>query len=42
VGLAASYSDVVVRCLCANYNPDRRPFRTANKQAFKAAFVSVL
>ena len=39
---AASYSDVAVRYLCANYHPDHDSicaFRTANKQAFKAAFV---
>jgi transposase len=42
---AASYSDVAVRYLCANHHPDHDSictFRTANKQAFKAAFVSVL
>jgi transposase len=42
---AASYSDVAVRYLCANHHPDHASicaFRTANKQAFEAAFVSVL
>jgi transposase len=42
---AASYSDVAVRYLCVNHHPDHDSictFRTANKQAFKAAFVSVL
>jgi transposase len=42
---AASYSDVAVRYLCANHHPDHDSictFRTANKQAFEAAFVSVL
>jgi transposase len=42
---AASYSDVAVRYLCANHHPDHDSicaFRTSNKQAFKAAFVSVL
>ena len=42
---AASYSDVAVRYLCANRHPDHDSictFRTANKQAFEAAFVSVL
>jgi len=42
---AASYSDVAVRYLCSNHHPDHDSicaFRTANKQAFKAAFVSVL
>jgi transposase len=42
---AASYSDVAVRYLCANHHPDHDSictFRTANKRAFKAAFVSVL
>ena len=39
---AASYSDVAVRYLCVNHHPDHDSictFRTANKQAFKAAFV---
>jgi hypothetical protein len=34
-----------VRYLCVNHHPDHDSictFRTANKQAFKAAFVSVL
>ena len=42
---AASYSDVAVRYLCANHHPDHDSicaFRAANKQAFEAAFVSVL
>ena len=42
---AASYSDVAVRYLCANHHPDHDSictFRTANRQAFEAAFVSVL
>jgi transposase len=42
---AASFSDVAVRYLCANYHPDHDSicaFRTANKHAFEAAFVSVL
>jgi len=42
---AASYGDVAVRFLCASHHPDHDSicsFRTANKQAFEAAFVSVL
>lgn len=42
---AASYSDVAVRYLCANYHPDHASicaFRTANEKAFQAAFVTVL
>jgi hypothetical protein len=42
---AATYSDVAVRYLCANHHPDHDTicaFRTANKAAFKAAFVTVL
>ena len=42
---AATHSDVAVRYLCANYHPDHSSiceFRTANKAAFDAAFVSVL
>jgi len=42
---AASYSDVAVRYLCANHHPDHDSicaFRTANQQAFEAAFVTVL
>jgi transposase len=42
---AATYSDVAVRYLCANHHPDHASicaFRTANKQAFDAAFVTVL
>jgi transposase len=42
---AATYSDVAVRYLCANTHPDHDSicaFRTANENAFKAAFVSVL
>jgi len=42
---AATYSDVAVRYLCANYHPDHDSicaFRVANKVAFQAAFVSVL
>ena len=42
---AASYSDVAVRYLCANHHPDHASicaFRTANAQAFQAAFVTVL
>ena len=42
---AATYSDVAVRYLCANYHPDHDSicaFRTANQVAFHAAFVSVL
>ena len=39
---APSCSDVAVRYLCTNHHPDHDSictFRTANKQAFKAAFV---
>ena len=42
---AASHSDVAVRFLCANHHPDHASicaFRTANKAAFDAAFVTVL
>jgi len=42
---AATYSDVAVRYLCANHHPDHASictFRTANKAAFEAAFVTVL
>src|SRR6266508_3877541 len=42
---AATYSDVVVRYLCANHHPDHDSicaFRVANQTAFRAAFVSVL
>ena len=42
---AATYSDVVVRYICANTHPDHATicaFRTANRDAFKAAFVQVL
>lgn len=42
---AATYSDVAVRYLCANHHPDHASicaFRTANKAAFDAAFVTVL
>ena len=42
---AASDSDVAVRDLCSNHHPDHDSictFRAANKQAFKAAFVSGL
>ena len=42
---AATHSDVAVRYLCANHHPDHASictFRTANKAAFEAAFVSVL
>ena len=42
---AASYSDVAVRYLCANLHPDHSSiceFRAVNKEAFRAAFVSVL
>ena len=42
---AASHSDVAVRYLCGNLHPDHASicaFRTANKTAFDAAFVSVL
>ena len=42
---AATYSDVAVRYLCANYHPDHSSiceFRVANAAAFRAAFVTVL
>jgi len=42
---AATYSDVAVRYLCANYHPDHASlceFRVANEAAFRAAFVTVL
>lgn len=42
---AATHSDVAVRYLCADHHPDHASicaFRTANKVAFEAAFVSVL
>lgn len=42
---AATYSDVAVRYICANHHPDHSvicEFRTANKEAFQAAFVTVL
>lgn len=42
---AATYIDVAVRYLCANHHPDHASicaFRTANKAAFEAAFVTVL
>src|SRR6266852_8409962 len=42
---AATYSDIAVRYLCANYHPDHDSicaFRVANKVAFQAAFVNVL
>jgi transposase len=42
---AATHSDVAVRYLCANHHPDHASicaFRTANKAAFDAAFVTVL
>ena len=42
---AATYSDVAVRYLCANYHPDHASiceFRVANGAAFRAAFVTVL
>lgn len=42
---AATHSDVAVRYLCANHHPDHSSiceFRTANEQAFQAAFVTVL
>ena len=42
---AATHSDVAVRYLCANHHPDHDSictFRTANKQAFQAAFTTVL
>jgi len=42
---AATFSDVVVRYLCANLHPDHSSiceFRVINGPAFRAAFVSVL
>lgn len=42
---AATHSDVAVRYICGNHHPDHASicaFRTANKAAFEAAFVSVL
>jgi transposase len=42
---AATYSDIAVRYLCANYHPDHDSicaFRVANERAFRAAFVRVL
>jgi transposase len=42
---AATYSDVAVRFICANYHPDHASicdFRTANGPAFRAAFTHVL
>jgi transposase len=42
---AATHSDVAVRCLCANHHPHHDSicvFRTANRAAFQAAFVTVL
>jgi transposase len=42
---AATHSDVAVRYLCANHHPDHDSictFRTANREAFQAAFVTVL
>jgi transposase len=42
---AATHSDVAVRYLCANHHPDHDSicvFRTANRAAFQAAFVTVL
>jgi len=42
---AATHSDVAVRYLCANHHPDHDSicvFRTANRAAFEAAFVTVL
>ena len=42
---AATHSDVAVRYLCANHHPDHASicaFRTANRAAFQAAFVTVL
>lgn len=42
---AATQSDVAVRYLCANAHPDHASicaFRTGNKAAFQAAFVTVL
>ena len=42
---AATFSDVAVRYLCANFHPDHDSicsFRVANKVAFQAAFVTVL
>ena len=42
---AATHSDVAVRYLCANQHPDHDSicvFRTGNRAAFEAAFVTVL
>ena len=42
---AATHGDVAVRYLCANHHPDHDSicvFRTANRAAFPAAFVTVL
>jgi len=42
---AATHSDLAVRYLCANHHPDHDSicvFRTANRAAFQAAFVTVL
>jgi len=42
---AATHSDVAVRFLCANHHPDHTSvceFRTTNRVAFQAAFVTVL
>ena len=42
---AATHSDVAVRFICGNHHPDHASicaFRTANKVAFEASFVSVL
>jgi transposase len=42
---AATYSDVVVRYICANHHPDHASicaFRTAHEGAIRAAFVGVL
>ena len=42
---AATHSDVAVRYLCVNHHPDHDSicvFRTANRAAFQAAFVTVL
>ena len=42
---AATHSDVAVRYLCANHHPDHDSicvFRTTNRAAFQAAFVTVL
>src|SRR5437660_3303947 len=42
---SATYSDVAVRYLCANFHPDHSSiceFRVVNEPAFRAAFVSVL